>query len=176
MDILSRSTATLAIAIAATIILSACYTSSLRTDAVQRTNSALQEQDQGIDSTPNLPKDQIMRLWRDKPEYVALTNAPPPAKRMRLISAVPPRYPYMLHFHVEATVVVSFVVGKDGRVEDARVVESSDSRFDSSAIDAILKFTWIPAEDSTGGPAREMANMPFHFKPTLKAQNGSTGL
>jgi TonB family protein len=82
----------------------------------------------------------------------------------------------MLHFHVEATVVVSFVVGKDGRVEDARVVESSDSRFDSSAIDAILKFTWIPAEDSTGSPEREMVNMPFHFKPTLRPQNGSTGL
>jgi TonB family protein len=87
---------------------------------------------------------------------------------MRLISAVPPKYPYMLHFHVEASVTVSFVVGKDGRVEDARVVESSDSRFDSSAIDAILKFTWIPAEDSTGGPVREIANIPFHFKPTGK--------
>jgi TonB family protein len=122
-----------------------------------------------------LPEDLIIRLWRDKPEFVALADAPPPAKRMRLISAVAPKYPYMLHFHVEATVVVSFVVGKDGRVEDARVVESSDSRFDSSAIDAILKFTWIPAEDSNGGPTREMAHMPFHFKPTLKPVNGSSG-
>lgn len=159
---------------APTMILSACYTSSINTDAVQRTNAALQDADQGISSAPPFPPDQIIRLWHDKPEYVALANAPPPAKRMRLISAVPPNYPYMLHFHVETTVIVSFVVGKDGRVEDARVIESSDSRFNSSAIDAILKFTWIPAEDSTGGPAREMAHMPFHFKPTLKPQNGST--
>jgi TonB family protein len=171
MYILNRSTATLAITMATTINLSACYTSSLNSDAVQRANAALQEKDQGIDSTPRLSNDQINRLWRDKQEYMALANAPPPAKRMRLTSAVPPEYPYMLHFHVEATVVVSFVVGKDGHVEDARVVESSDSRFDSSAIDAILKFTWIPAEDSTGAPTREMAHMPFHFKPTLKPQN-----
>src|SRR5579862_4409801 len=123
MDRLSRATVTLAMAIVTTVILGACYTSSLHTDAVQRTNSALQEQEQGIYSTPRLPKDQLIRLWRDRPEYVALANAPPPAKRIRLISAVPPKYPYMLHFHVEATVVVSFVVGKDGRVEDARVVE-----------------------------------------------------
>jgi TonB family protein len=174
MYVRSRSTAALAIAIATTINLSACYTSSVNPDAVQRANAALQEKDQGIDSTPQLPNDQINRLWRDKQEYLALANAPPPAKRMRLISAVPPEYPYMLHFHVEATVVVSFVVGKNGQVEDARVVESSDSRFDSSAIDAILKFTWIPAEDSTGAPAREMAHMPVHFKPSLKPQNGST--
>jgi TonB family protein len=172
---LDRSIATLPIAMAATMILSACYTSSLRTDAVQRTNSVLQDADQGISSSAELPQDQIVRLWRDKPDYVALANAPPPAKRMRLISAFAPKYPYMLHFHVEATVTVSFVVGKDGRVEDARVIESSDSRFDSSAIDAIFRFTWIPAEDSTGAPAREMAHMPFHFKPTLKPQNGSTG-
>jgi TonB family protein len=172
---LSRSIATLVVPMAATTILSACYTSSLRTDAVQRTNSALQDADLGISSGPDLPQDQIVRLWRDRPEYVALVNAPPPAKRMRLISAFPPKYPYMLHFHVEATVTVSFVVGKDGRVEDARVIESSDSRFDASAIDAIFKFTWVPAEDSTGNPAREIAHLPFHFRPTLKPQNGSTG-
>jgi TonB family protein len=174
MYILSQSTAALAITIATTINLSACYTSSLNPDAVQRANAALQEKDQG-DSTQRLPNDQINRLWRDKQEYVALANAPPPVKRMQLISAVPPEYPYMLHFHVEATVVVSFVVGKDGQVEDARVVESSDSRFDSTAIEAILKFTWIPAEDSTGAPTREMAHMPFHFKPTLKPQNRAAG-
>jgi TonB family protein len=172
---LGQSTAILAIAIATTINLSGCYTSGLHPDVVQRTNAALQEQDQGIHSTPQVPKDQINRLWRDKPEYVALADAPPPAKHMRLISAVPPKYPYALHFHVEATVLVSFVVGKDGRVEDARVIESSDSRFNTSAIDAILKFTWIPAEDSTGDPTREMAHTPFHFKPSLKPLNGSTG-
>ena len=167
MDVASRLTFTLGIVIAA-MILSACYTSSFHPEAVQRTNSALQEQDLGIYSTTQLPSDQIIRLWREKPEYAALVDAPPPAKRMRLISAFPPKYPYLLHFHVEATVVVSFVVGKDGRVEDAKVFESSDSRFDASAIDAISKFTWIPAEDSTGNPVREMAHIPFHFRPSLK--------
>jgi TonB family protein len=172
---LSRSAAILAIPIAATTILGGCYTSSLQTDAVQRTNLALRDADQGISSGPEFPQDQIVRLWRDKPEYVALAKAPPPAKRMRVISAFPPDYPYALHFHVEATVTISFVVGNDGRVEDARVIESSDSRFDASAIAAIFKFTWIPAEDSTGGPTREMAHIPFHFKPSQKPQNASTG-
>lgn len=154
--------------------LNGCYSSWLNTDAVERTNSALRAQEQYSESDSPLASDQLARLWRDKPDYVALANAPPPAKRMRLISAFPPKYPYLLHFHVEATVVVSFVVGKDGSVSDARVFESSDERFDASAIEAIMKFRWIAAEDTTGGPVSAMAHIPFHFKPKDKKLGGAT--
>ena len=52
MNTIGRSTAPLAIAVATTINLSACYTSGLNPDAVQRADAALQEQDQGVYSTP----------------------------------------------------------------------------------------------------------------------------
>jgi len=103
----------------------------------------------------------------DKPEYAVLANAKH-VKEMRVISTVSPDYPYWLHLaHVEANVLVSFVVGIDGKVEDARIIESSDSRFNSSAIAAIRKFTWIPAEGAAG-PEREMAIVPFYFRAPKK--------
>jgi TonB family protein len=72
--------------------------------------------------------------------------------------------------HVNAKVIVSFVVGVDGRVEDARVIESSDSRFDASALEAIRRFTFIPAE-GVNGPTREIAMQPFNFWWSPKAHS-----
>ena len=78
----------------------------------------------------------------------------------------------MLHLgHVNAKVFVSFVVGVDGRVEDARIIESSDSRFDDSALNAIRRFTFIPAE-GVNGPTREIAMQPFDFWWSAKAHSG----
>jgi len=151
-----------------TLLLGGCYySSSINTDAARRTNASLEKNEHGIGVNPDYPHDAVIRLWGDKPEYAALANAKH-VKEMRVISAVPPDYPFWLHLaHVEANVLVSFVVGTDGRVEDARVIESSDSRFDSSAIDAIRKFTWIPGEGSAG-PEREMAIIPFYFRAPKK--------
>jgi TonB family protein len=152
-----------------TLLLSGCYySSSINSDAAQRTNASLERNERGISLNPDYPHDAVIRLWTDKPEYAALANAKH-VKEMRVISAVPPVYPYWLHLaHVEANVLVSFVVGIDGRVEEARVIESSDSRFDSSAIDAIRKFTWIPAE-GPAGPEREMTIIPFYFRAPKKS-------
>jgi TonB family protein len=85
-------------------------------------------------------------------------------KELRMLSAAAPHYPITLHLaHVEANVIVSIVVGVDGRVEDARVVESSDSRFDTYAVEAMMKFTFVPAEGAAG-PERAMADQPFYFR------------
>jgi TonB family protein len=70
--------------------------------------------------------------------------------------------------HVNAKVIVSIVVGVEGRVEDARIIESSDSRFDASALEAIRRFTFIPAE-GVNGPTREIAMQPFYFWWSAKA-------
>jgi TonB family protein len=152
----------------ASLILSSCYSSTINTDAPQRANKTLADMEQGISSPYGSRTEQEVRLWKDKPEYVALAGAKH-RKRIRMVSAVAPYYPISLRLtHVEATVVVSFVVGLDGRVEAARVIESSDSRFDAPAVDAMLKFTFLPAEGENG-PEREMEEQPINFrirKPT----------
>jgi TonB family protein len=157
-------------ALAVELALSACYySSSINPDAAQRTNATLLKNELGTGSTPDTyPSEPQVRLWSDKPEYAGLPDAKH-LKEMRLISAVAPDYPYWLHFaHVEANVSVCFVVGTDGRVEDARVIESSDARFDPSALDATWKFTWIPAQGAAG-PEREMAVLTFNFRAPKKA-------
>jgi outer membrane biosynthesis protein TonB len=117
--------------LAASWLLSACYTSSINSDAAQRTNAALDRMDRGETFNLGVSDDQQRRLWADRPEYAALLSQPP-VKRMRVISTAAPNYPYLLHAaHVAASVMVCFVVGTDGRVEDARIIESYDSRFDA---------------------------------------------
>jgi TonB family protein len=165
---ISKTSTMLPSVLAITLLLSGCYyTSSINTDAAQRTNAALEKYEQGIGASSSYSSEPQIRLWSDKPQYAGLPDAKH-LKEMHLISAVPPEYPYWLHVaRVEANVLVCFVVGTDGRVEDARVIESSDARFDSSAHDAIQKFTWIPAQGA-GGPEREMAVIPFYFRAPKK--------
>jgi TonB family protein len=138
-------------------------------DAPQRANTTLARLDEQGASPPSRYHDQEIRLWHDQPQYAALVDAPPPLKRMRMISASAPTYPLGLRLaHINARVIVSFVVGADGRVEDARVLESSDSRFNDSALEAMRRFTFIPAE-GVSGPTREIAMQPLNFWWSAKA-------
>jgi TonB family protein len=156
------------------LLLSACYTSTINTDAAQRTNAALERLDRGESINSPAADDTERRLWADKPEYAALPELKY-VKHMRVISAAAPKYPYLLYVaRVAATVRVSFVVGIDGHVEAARIIESSDSRFDASALEAIVQFKFIPAQGAAG-PEREMAILPFNFVPKGKATNGPAG-
>jgi TonB family protein len=150
-------------------LLGGCTTTSINTDAAQRANATLDNLDKADGpSPPSRYHDQEIRLWRDQPRYASLVDARP-VKRMRMISAAAPHYPPLLRLgHVNAKVIVSFVVGDEGRVEDARVIESSDSRFDASALEAIRQFTFIPAE-GVNGPTREIAMQPFDFWWSAKA-------
>jgi TonB family protein len=168
MIIIGGSTGRLSSTLLVTLLLGGCYYSShINPDAAQRTNASFERNEGGANLNPDYPHDAVIRLWSDKPEYAVLVNAKH-VKEMRVISTVSPDYPYWLHLaHVEANVLVSFVVGIDGKVEDARIIESSDSRFNSSAIEAIRKFTWIAAEGAAG-PEREMAIVPFYFRAPKK--------
>jgi TonB family protein len=126
------------------------------------TNAKLAASEQRGHTARSRYHDKLLRLWQDKPEYVALIDQQPP-KRMRVISAATPEYPFALRaWHVNGEVVVSFVVGVDGHTEDARVVESTDSRFDESALAAIRRFEFVPASDAAG-PTRTMATVPFEY-------------
>jgi TonB family protein len=144
--------------------LTGCVISRINSDAVERANANFER----LDQTPGPSGhskyyDQLRRLWQDQPQYVRLLDTDP-IKRVRMISAVSPSYPTMLRIgHVNAMVVVSFVVGTDGRVEAARILESSDVRFNDSVLAATRKYTFIPAEGKDG-PVRYMNWMPFNFQ------------
>jgi TonB family protein len=154
----------LLVALVVTALLQACVVSRINPDATERANAYFEN----LDRTPGPSErskhyDQLQRLWQDHPQYVRLLDIDP-VKRVRMISAVAPAYPTLLRLgHVNAKVLVSFVVGTNGRVEAARILESSDSRFNDSVLEATRRFTFIPAQ-GTDGPTRYITQMPFNFQ------------
>jgi TonB family protein len=154
------STCALLASILAIALLPGCITTSINPDAVERANRTLER----IEARgPLRYGEQEKRLWQDQPAYAALLDGLTPIKRVRLVSAVVPNYPPLLRMgHVNAKVTVCFVVGIDGKVEAARVMESSDTRFNDSALEAIRQFTFLPASDAHG-PARDVLHFPFDY-------------
>jgi TonB family protein len=144
--------------------------STINENAAQRANEILANADKGVAAPyPAVDSEQEARLWRDKPEYAALA-ARRPAKRVRVVSVAAPDYPVFLALsQVHATVKVSFIVGVDGNVEDVRIFESSDSRFDASALEAMRQFKFLPAEGADGQPERYMNVQPFNFARPKKS-------
>jgi len=156
------------------VLVQACSTASnINVDAPQRANATLTRLDQQkAPPVADRYRDQELRLWHDRPDFAALVDAPPPLHRMRMASAAAPAYPVLLRLqHINARVLVSFVVGTDGQVEDARILESSNVRFNASALKAIREFTFLPAQ-GTSGPQRELAIQPFDFWWSPKAEHG----
>lgn len=145
------------------MLLQGCFVSTINPNAVQRMNASLDKLDENHGRwAPSRYEEEERRLWADKPQFAALVDFVP-VKRMRVISAVAPSYPTLLRMaHINASVIVSFVVGVNGHVEDARIIESSDSRFNGSVLVAIQKFTFSPAL-GPNGPVREIAMLPLNF-------------
>lgn len=114
-------------------------------------------------AAPTLPVIQLQnQVWRDKPQYATLSGAKH-LKEVRMTHAELAQCPRELgQGKVDAKVDVSFVVGMDGRVEDARVIWSSDERFNAAALEAIRLDTFIPAMGPNGAE-RAMYVRPYHF-------------
>jgi TonB family protein len=143
------------------VALTACVSSHIRGDAPQRVNAVMEKREQGDVVPPSPYHDQILRLWRDKPDAEALLATK--AKRIRIISAVAPAYPLSLRLgHVNGRVLMTFIVETDGRVKEAQILESSDERFNDSALEAIRRFTFLPAEGPLG-PVQDLVSMPIYF-------------
>jgi TonB family protein len=148
-------------------ILSGCVTSYVgNPEIVKQNNAKLARYDQGLPDPQDISQadqDKLRRLWRDKPEYAALVGVKH-AKTVRIVSIAVPKYPYWEAWaKIRAEVSISFIVGVDGTVDDARVCESSDSRFDQPALDAIRQFIFVPAEGHSGRPELAIEVQPFHF-------------
>lgn len=80
-----------------------------------------------------------------------------------LIAAVPPVYPPALRrAGVEGRVVVVFVVDEQGRVQDARVEQSSRPEFEAPALEAVRKWRFRPGQKE-GKPVRTYLRQPIRF-------------
>jgi TonB family protein len=102
------------------------------------------------------------QIWSDKPQYAALAGAKH-LKEVRMTHSALAKCPRGLGpDEVDAKVDVSFVVGLDGRVEDARVIWSSDERFNPAALEAIRQDAFIPATGPIGAE-RAMYVRAYHF-------------
>jgi TonB family protein len=95
----------------------------------------------------------ILQLWSDEPAYVRFfndkTHAKKAARVQSTVAPVPPLVP-AIPGKENVTVAVSFIVDETGGVEAARVLESSDPRFNQPAIDAVLQWRFFPAEGEQG--------------------------
>lgn len=65
----------------------------------------------------------------------------------RPVKQVPPVYPATLReFGITGRVVVSFVIGSDGAVADAKVLSSTHSSFDAPALAALAEWQFAPGQ------------------------------
>ena len=83
-------------------------------------------------------------------------------------SGPPPRYPPILKASgVEGRVVLTFVVGTDGRVEAGtiKVVSSTNKQFEEPAIEAVRKSIFKPAK-MRGQAVRQLVQQPVSFTIT----------
>lgn len=85
-------------------------------------------------------------------------------KRPEAITQIPPAYPSELRkAKIEGSVTLVFVLSEDGRVEDARVENSSRPEFEKPALDAIRKWRFRPGEKD-GKAVRTYIRIPMRFR------------
>ncbi len=128
-------------------------------------NAKMAEQEKGeLTPPPSDYAETLQRLWADVPEYLALFKENRPLKAApRLLSSTAPKYPTVaLLTGIRGKVVISFIISPTGSVEAARVLESSDSRFDQAALEAIMTWKFLPAEGKDG-PTRSAVTAPLEF-------------
>lgn len=89
-----------------------------------------------------------------------------PAVPPSVTAARAPEYPYSAQRKgIEGTVVVRFLLNKDGGVDDVDVAESSgNDALDRAALDAAEGFSFSPGLDGYGRPVRCYAYQPFSFR------------
>jgi len=75
------------------------------------------------------------------------------------------RYPQKARLNeIEGTVILRFVVEKDGSVKEIEVVQSVDKELDAEAIRVLKKLeTWVPGYKN-GEPVRVEYRQPFRFR------------
>ncbi|HXJ56717.1 MAG TPA: energy transducer TonB [Verrucomicrobiae bacterium] len=85
-------------------------------------------------------------------------------KKPEAVSQVAPAYPKELaKAKIEGSVTLVFVLSEDGRVEDARVENSSRPEFEKPSLDAIRKWRFRPGMKD-GQAVRTYVRIPMRFR------------
>jgi protein TonB len=84
-------------------------------------------------------------------------------KRPEAVSQVPPTYPSELRkAKIEGSVTLVFVLNEEGRVEEARVENSSRAEFEKPALDALKRWRFKPEKD--GVAVKAYMRLPMRFR------------
>ncbi|MGB6309446.1 MAG: energy transducer TonB [Steroidobacteraceae bacterium] len=104
---------------------------------------------------------QLKALWHDKPDYMDLISMRP--HRLRVLSG--PAVDLSRSWVDERNLIrVSYVVGLDGKVEDARVLDTTSHRYNSLCLKTIEKWRFVPVQDPSG-PVKVMGLENFFLYP-----------
>jgi TonB family protein len=132
----------------------------------------------GIGRSPAAPaglQDKLLTLWGDRPGFVEVLRLNRHLDvRPRLLSSAPPQFPSVPPLYPKKTisVLVSFFIGEDGTVEDARAAESDDPAYNEAAVAAVLKWKFVPATVD-GHPAETIMAVPIRFESFTLSPAGS---
>jgi TonB family protein len=100
------------------------------------------------------------------PEYikqVAGIDPGPLESKIEVVSMKMPDYPVSARTHaIEGTVVIEFIVGKRGQVEEALVVRSAHPLLEKAALESIMTWRFRPIRIH-GEPARVTFRQKFPF-------------
>jgi TonB family protein len=137
------------VSVALSLTLIGCVTSSVAPNTAESANQHLvaleRKPREERDVTDDLRR-RLDQLFSDKPVYLsALARDDSTARLPRVRSMVPPDYPVLPALAgVRAMVKVAFAVDEEGRVQEPRIFESPDARFDRAALDAVKKWRFFP--------------------------------
>ena len=85
-------------------------------------------------------------------------------KKPEPVSQAAPAYPAELRkAKIDGVVTVLFIVSEEGRVEDARIENSTRPEFEKPALDAIRKWRFRPGVKG-GQPVRTYSRIPMRFR------------
>ena len=149
-----------------------CYvTASVDPAHTSRVNASLAANENQAGSAALNPElhSRLVRLWSDRSNFVAILESDArPERGPRLVSSVPPNYPTaLLVADVKGNVLISIVIDEQGKVEAARVLESSDARFDRPSLDAVRAWKFLPATQN-GQPTKTFITIPMEFRGKRK--------
>jgi TonB family protein len=109
-------------------------------------------------STSKVKAQQVLRDENDPQDFIPVDKQPVPIRQ------VTPEYPDSAQKnHFEGIVWVKAVVGRDGTVKKAVIMQSDNHIFDNVAIQAMLQWKFTPAI-MDGEPVAVWVSVPFKFK------------
>jgi TonB family protein len=136
------------------------------------------EESGGIGRTPAAPpalQEMLLTLWGDRPGFANVLRSKRQLDALpRLLSSAPPQFPPVppLYPNKTISVLVSFFIGEDGAVEDARAAESDNPRYNEAAVEAVLKWKFM-APTAGGRPAECVMAVPILFQSFTLSPAGS---